>query len=399
MRAYLYYNFFYVTKMPKVKIMKKKMDSGPNISGMVDSLLCGNSKLMDLDVIMSKYLKYKEQFRSVIDSITCINEFLAVYEPACGIILRAFIDGYDKFFALTNENPVEEQEKDAFYENYDAFKESKMCTYLTRIAGRIVKSVKGKWADIQKMAQLGLLTLDIFHKIIDDVSGPYNLAVYYHSNLSIPRDELKKNRELLTKSLKAITVAGREVYALMKKPDIPIHTLFAQFRGCLDRYRKSLRGVTLLFDQIDNGGNIFEENFMKYYKSFVKTGNPMGMFTKFLTDISNQPGVQNKKLVLECGILLKELRKNIQQQAPPSQSVHANRAMSMLDSVLSIIEENPDLGNAEELCEEDLKAMINELQAKFGVSWAGADAAARTARSDAALHTADYDLVQLHFFL
>lgn len=356
--------------MPKVKVHKvKTSSSGVDIKGMMETVFSSSSRVMDLDVILTKYSKYKEQFNIVRDCLWTITEIIRVYEPASDIIFRAFSEGYDKHFRFTNESPETEEDKDMFYENYDAFKESKMCTYLARIAGKIKRSgIGSKWDDVQKMAVSGLLTLDIFNKVIDDVSAPYNLATYYHSNMSIPKDVLKKNRDDMTECLKQLLNSGKEIYKLMKNPDIPVKLIFEKFRGCLGEYKKSVRGVDNLFSRIDESSSLFENNFMNYYKSMMKTGSPIVIFQDFLGDVVKQDGIRDRRLITESAKFLKALRNNINKNVPARHAGMVDKAKGMLDTVLSFISDNSELGENDALSESDIKKMIQELENKFGVT-------------------------------
>lgn len=346
---------------------KKKELPSEAISNLLSEMFTTDSRGIPIDRIRIKFSQYHEQITIFVDCLQKITKLVSTYEPGAEIITRTFADHYEKFFKF-----IDSYSDDEIYEKYDEFKKSSICTYCARISGKIARNhIGGKWNCMQNMAIQGLLTLNIFDKVIDDVSAPYDLACYYHSNMAIPVAELKKNRAELTDCLKQLYFAGKKIYSYMSTPDIDVAKIFEAFRGYSTSLRSEIRGANRIFDQINNGGHIFEQNFTKYYKELTKTGSPVGMFTEFITDVVKQPGIHNKELVIEAGTLINTLKKKLKTNIPPSMRCDpkVKSVETVIDTVLEFIAENQELGENECAFDgDDLKKMISELENKFGVS-------------------------------
>jgi hypothetical protein len=350
----------------KTRLLKKKMKAGSagvDVVGMIELVFSKNSKGCGIDVIKIKYFQYKEQISTYLTELRTISELIRGYEPACDIVNRSIIDHYNRYFAVTNENPVGEEEEDMFFANYDNFKSSQLLKYCTRLAGKISGSgINQNWKSIRAKARSGLLKLDIFNNIIENVSAPYDLSEYYHTSSR----NTEENQNILTTSLRSLVNAGKKIYQLLKKPDVPMDRIFAMFKESLQSLKKGTRGINKLFDVIDKSEGIFEINFTKYYKNMVKDGNPYTMFTEFLTDVVSSSEVRDPTLVKECAILIRYLKNTINQM-PRQHMDESNKITGIMDSILEVIEESSNLDSAPELSEDDIKKMINELESKFNV--------------------------------
>lgn len=347
----------------KARMIKKKMKSGSGVdlAGMMDMMFTNTSKSLGIEVIKTRYMKYKEDISIYLVELRSISELMKVYEPGAEIVYRSFVDNFNRFFAYTNENPSNSEEENAFFENYDEFKKSQLLLYCIRLAGRISKSgINQQWKTIQNKARKGLLKLDIFNNVIDNVSAPYDISNYYHTSARTTPEE----QETMTNSLKAIVNAGKGIYQSMKQPDIPLDRLFESFRDSLLEYKHKVRGVNKLFDVITKNSGLFEGNFSKYYKNMIKGGNPYSIFTDFLTDVAGDPGVRDPSLVKECAILIRHLKQSVG-SIPPEYAKEAKKMTSIMDSIIDVIGDNSELDASLEFSEDDIKKMINELESKF----------------------------------
>lgn len=347
----------------KARMIKKKMKSGSKIdlAGMMDMMFSNTSKSLGIDIIRTRYLKYKDDVSTYMNELRTISELIKSYEPGAEIIYRSFVDGFNKFFAYTNEEPLNIEEEETFFNNYDDFKKSQLLLYCIRLAGRISKSgINGQWKNVQNKARKGLLKLDIFHNIIDNVSAPYDISNYYHTSTRASIEDQEK----MTNSLRVIVNTGKSVYQCLKKPDMPIDKMFESFRDILLDYKHKIRGVNKLFDVITKNSGLFEGNFNKYYKNMIKDGNPYSIFTDFLSDIATDPGVRDPTLIKECAIFIRHLKHSVG-NIPPEYAKEAKKMTSIMDSIMEVIGENAELDENQEFSEDDIKKMINELESKF----------------------------------
>lgn len=351
--------------MPKTaKILKKKIKTseGLGMADLMKSLFSEGPKHTDIEIIKSKYYAYKECFAAFCDQLRVMKELLTKFEPMAEVLYNTISEGYTMYFG----SAIDDSDQELFYENYSCFRNSNLIRYAMTMAKSILDSgIKPegeaiKWDRVPVMAKQGILKLDIYNKLVDGLSAPYDLSSYYHAVSNTSKEDQSK----LTSTLREIVATGRGVYKQAKTPDIQIDKLFEHLKTKLKSYKGRIRGINKLFAVLDSKGALFEQNFAKYYRNMINTGTPISMFTEFLTDVAHDSDIRDPVLVKESAIFLRELRKSMG-PAPPS--VDMGKINTIMDRMIELVEKNSELGEKEPLTADEVEKMINELTSKFGV--------------------------------
>jgi hypothetical protein len=346
------------------KAIKKKDLFGSGLAEAIQTLTSKNSKFNNFGEMTAKYLKYRENIIVFKDTLTALSKKIKKYESGVVAINRLYVGLFLEYFRYDEQsiNKIStEEEEQAFNENYDNIKASQVLRNIVKISSNIKKcGVEGKWDELDQRISEGVIKLDIFNKVIDNIEAPWDISNYYYK--SSGNSAAKKNK--ITSLLMTMLSSGKNIYDLIKVPDIPLDLLFEQIFGAIKQYKHNIRGSDRLFNLIEKKSQLFKDNFLKYYKQTLVSGNPLVIFHEFINDVTKDESIRDTRLIGQCQSLLKELRKGMNYNQKGISKEQQN-VSGVIDSVLKFVEEFSDLDMSDNVDPEYVKKMTGEFNEKF----------------------------------
>lgn len=349
-------------KIKKIKQNKSQREAMENI---VNTLLSGSSASLNPYEIYSKYINYRDNIKSFINTNMKLSELIKDYEPNLAEFNTALMKEYKLYFLGDYSRAVNDQ--NIFNElcnNYDEFKKSPLIHWVTNIASNIKKSgITGKiYNDVKKMSQQGLAQLNIYTKIIDEINVTYDLSNIFHENVTLN----SKTKQQVLQLLGNLYTFGKAIYNLMRSPDLPLDELFDMLLDQLKDIKKKVRGADKLFLLLESKSALFKKNFNKYYKETMITNSPFSLFSSFLKDVVVDEKIQDPILITQSRVFLKELRTLIDSTSITRQKDKTVKKNidSLMDIIVNYIDKFDNLDN-EYYDEQKLQDLCEEFSGQF----------------------------------
>lgn len=361
--------------MPKVKAVKlkskKREKEMGRIGDLMESLLRSGSDSDDysnMQIVFDKYVKLRELLELYLRNVTTLlvkvntkslndqirgykETIFAEYKKYCKLDITPFRTTLD---ITTLDVALLRQLRDT----YVALRESFITLTSIMVAKNILsckldgKSLnkKGRYDEFCALAYKGDTELRIFnyikvgehHNSID-----FDFCVLFNGgNVSMAYSaDVKKAIFAVIVSLCEV---GRKVDKIKNSIDIDAAEIFPKLIGVIRDLKPKIRGCDRAFSIIEDSAEVFEKNCNKYIRKATKGGNPMCMFTDFITDIIACTSEKvaggssaERPIVGELKKVMMELRR-MMANAAVSMPDNVKFVVDMADSIIEEYENNVD---------------------------------------------------------
>lgn len=361
--------------MKPVRVKKQKL-KGVNktqkqrLEEVINMLFSNSTRHMPVQEVVSKYVTYKNHFKTMLRCLLSIGEITKEYEKNIQQLLSLYISEYKKYFSVDHNDVLsncDETTLDKFYTAYEDFKTSEYLQWVTRIAHRVKESqIIGKKGVTSKSfrevcidCQNSTITLNIFTNIVEGVTINYDYARSFHEGIQIPKDK----KIVLLDNIRDLYLIGKKIYKLTIQPDLPLDEIFNELINGLNSYKPKVRNADKLFTLLHNKSELFKKNFGLYYRRMVQYKSPIELFTSFLGDVVNDKDIQDPTLLLQCKTLINELNRSFAAMPQAKQDKNFGKVKSLMDFITEYIDKYQDIGDKEK--PEDIDETIKQYEKKF----------------------------------
>lgn len=328
-------------RIKKVKPKGVDKSQKQKLEEVINMLFADSTKHMPLHDLISKYVTYKNYFKSMLKLFLSFSNISHLYEPKIKDLVREYMKCYRQYFTI-DHNAVSDEALEAFYKNYDEFKKSEFLQWITRIAFIIKKSdmLTKTFREFCIACQNSSISLTIFTNVLESVPISYDYVKLFHEGSSVSKDD----KIQAWQNLKSIYTFGKKIYKLTIQPDLPLDYIFNELITGLGKYRAKIRNADKLFDLLQRKSELFKNNFSKYYKEMVQFNSPMNLLTSFLSDVKDDKDIQDPTLLLQCKTLIKELQKSFATMPGIKQDKDMGKVNSLIDFINNYIDTYQELG-------------------------------------------------------
>jgi hypothetical protein len=196
----------------------------------------------------------------------------------------------------------------------------------------------GRYEQFCDLAFKGDIELRIFKHIkIGDVKSiiDFDFCVIFNcSNISLGYSN--KTKSEIFSTILSLCEIGKEVNKIKNSTDIDVAEIFPKMMEMINTFKSKMRGCDRAFSIIEKSADIFEKNCNKYISKATSSGNPMSMFTDFVSDIiasNTKKAVEGEEVGLP---IMGELKKILREMRQMVENVSST--MSIPDNVKFIVD-------------------------------------------------------------
>jgi hypothetical protein len=178
----------------------------------------------------------------------------------------------------------------------------------------------------------------------DGINVRENIKYMNRAKTSLLFDDFESlfSSDLITESVKTRILSaksiGRRIYDCRKRPDIDIKEMFKMIMKFIGTMKKDVPGCERAMELMERSSKLFEENYIDYYKTMIKTGSPISMIENFTADVIKDNNNGSIKDLLQLKKLSRFLRKMIAKQGAVPENVR--KMMDKLENVFDSIGTN-----------------------------------------------------------
>lgn len=344
-----------MSKKNKLKIQKKKNSNFDQISDFYKDIVTldpESDSVHNISCILDHFKNLREKSNKFINLLLKLsiifksydNIFLEINSLIQKILIEyKYYHSYDIsiYESTIDYNTIPSHMIKEFKFTYCSLKKSVLINSIILITQNILLCVQGNTYEqfLQKCYD-GSTTLSIFKNIeIDKVPLTVNLvSVFDGSSFSSKFSD--KNKKKIFLIIERLSKIGKAVNHILTKPDINIQEIFPKFlEGIKELLGRCSENDKEVVGIIENSADIFEKNFNKYFKNFIKGNDKSSLFTDFINDISenilekNGDSIGTKETILNFKKLLlkikKTINKNINSQS--SYKLQEDKKMKILE--------------------------------------------------------------------
>lgn len=308
----LFFNYIMARRV-KIKKVKSKLPKGEDINSMFEEMM--GTKDADPTIIIPKYISIKDDIRKIYKILNQFsnfkplqNDFPFMETPMKEI--KEFCDGLEK--DIFTHTGVNDNETEDLY---------------SKISKKEINVMYNKLRDSDYVKQLTILcsTLNRHRKDLDleNLSDNFILIepgtsfkVFKFSSFDLKSLWYDKhftplvNKYVLTILSKILTITHR-IYESITSPNIDIEKFTVLIINSLKDLKKrpELSRCKNAFKKIEDAVDLLSNNFDKYYRQSMESGNSTIILENFILDVSKTESESDASLTREFRVIVQYLHK------------------------------------------------------------------------------------------
>jgi hypothetical protein len=339
------------TRGGKTKIIKKTLGgNGDEINALFSQLL-GNEDSLDPIVITDKYIKLKQEVKTINELLNRFN--ITILEKL--IKNNSSLEGNKKDIEFFINNSNKEFELSSFtmkeiVPKYLKIKQSNTINNILILCKNLIQ-YKSYISDKDKLSDRFIYNEPGDELLLFPFTDLNFKFLFRHPDFNTEENKKLKPYTMLTLCL--LYKVSYSIYEIVTSPDINIQQFSEVIIQSISEAKKSIPRCEKAFNKISNSLDMLTGNFNNYYKDFIQTKQPSIILENFLLDISKDTSDSD----FECVSQLKTIVEFYKKKTMTSGAIKDPRINQLFETIqdkfnmMDVVEEkaNESEENVEEI--------------------------------------------------